>query len=772
MPTQISGNATESPSRSPMTIGLPLPRGDARAKACGREPYAADLFPENLLLAQALRSGLPCGRLLELDLEEARQIPGIVAILTAKDVPGSNRQGIIHKDMPVLVEDRIRYCGDPVALLIAENKEAIRSAMSCIRIHAEPSPGVFDLDEAMAENAPLVHEDKPGNMLAKATIQKGKPDFDACAAVVEGWFETPVQAHGFLETEAGTACLLEDGTLRMEVSTQSPFRDRLEISHALGIPFMQVHIHAPSLGGGFGGKDGATVQCLLGLAALHCPGRSVKMLWEREESFVAGYKRHACRMHYRLGALADGSLHSLHARLWYDTGAYAHLGPEVMELGMEHAAGPYRIPHNLTEGFCVHTHTPTGGAMRAFGVCQVSFAFESMMDMLAEKLKQDPLELRLRNALHRGDTNGAGVLLESSTSLAACLEGIRNHPLWQTRRQWQKEAPPFCIRGTGLAAVFNAAGYGGGVRDAAIAKIEMDVKGHFIVHNAVTDMGQGNSSAFLQIAGHILRQSAEALSLRQPDTRSAYPSGSSSAGRTTYTFGKALISACEELASRLINRAGLILFLQNDEGLVLEPGRVRHEPSGRSVSLEQLASFMSLEERVCLGQFIAPVCREVPDTSRGFFIGFPHVIFGYGAHLARVEVDTLTGRVQVKDYLALTDGGAVLNPSMFDQQVQGGVAQGIGYALYEDFITEKGVVKTKDFTTYLMPGSLDLPDILSLAPPVEEEESGPFGMKGIGEVAMNGPLPAIANALRDAGCRRIHKAPIMAEAVLGSLENR
>jgi CO/xanthine dehydrogenase Mo-binding subunit len=761
-----------------LRIGESAPRGDAAAKATGREYYAADAYPENLIWAQAVRPGVPCGRIAKVDTRAAFAVPGVLKVLLAKDVPGSNRQGIIHKDMPVLAEERIRCCGDAVALVLAETRAAATLGASRVVVDIEPLAGVYDLEAAMASGAPLVHADRPGNILAQAVIRKGQgaDAFGACDVVVEEVFTTPVQAHAFLETESGIARLQDDGDLLMEVSTQSPFRDRFEIGHALGMAFERIHIVAPSLGGGFGGKDGATVQCLLGLAALHAEGRPVKMTWDREESFAAGYKRHACRLHYRLGAHRDGTLHSLHARLWYDTGAYAHLGAEVMELGMEHAGGPYRIANTLIEGWCVHTHNPTAGAMRAFGVCQASFAFESMMDLLADRLQMDPLKLRIANALVRGDTNCADVRLSTSTGVKACLEQVAQHPLWLTRETWRRQAPAFKRRGVGLAAIFNAAGYGGGVRDAAIAKIEMDTDGHFIVHNAVADMGQGNSSAFVQITGDILCQPADRLRVKQPDTRTAYPSGSSSAGRTTYTYGRALTFACETLKGRLLNRAGLMLFVQDDDDLVLEPGQVRHTPSERTVSLAQLGAMLRAEERVCLGQFVAPTCKAVPDSAKGFFIGFPHVIFSYGAHLARIEIDTLTGAAQVVDYLAVTDGGQVLNPAMFDQQVHGGVAQGIGYALYEDFVTEQGQVKTPDFTTYLIPGALDLPQIVSVACTSETEETGPFGMKGIGEVAMNGPLPAIANAIARAGGGRIRSAPLSAAAVLrnlndGALEN-
>lgn len=762
-----------SGERLPLEIGRPEVRGDAFAKASGTERFAADLYPSDLIWAGAVRAGVPHGRLLGIDVAAAIRVPGVVRILTAKDVPGPNRHGIIHRDIPVLVEDVVRYSGDAVALVLAENRESLKRAIALVRADIQPLPAVFDVMEAMADDAPLLHADRKRNLLMEAEIRKGDAEaaFANCDVLVEGEFTTPVQAHAFLETENGVARLEADGTVSMTVSTQSPFRDRIEIGYALGIPYDRIRIATPSLGGGFGGKDGATVQCLLALAALHSSGRPVKMAWEREEHFIAGYKRHACRLKYRLGAGTDGRLHAVACDLFYNTGAYAHLGGEVMELGMEHAGGPYRIPNVLIRGKCVFTNNPIAGAMRAFGVCQVSFAFESMMDMLAGKLNLDPMEIRRRNVVVKGDVNCAGTTLKTSTDILGCLDLLKQHPLWVEREQWRANAPDGIRRGIGLAAVFNAMGYGGGVRDGAIAKVELSANGEIIVHNAVADMGQGNSSAFIQMAGHLLGQDMSQIRLRQPDTATAYPSGSSSAGRTTYTYGNALIKACRELAERLINRAGLLLFLEDDSGLRLVPGKVMHPASGREVPLDKLAALMAPEDRICISQFVASACSEDPGTAKGFLVGFPHGIFAYSAHLARIEVDLATGIIRVCDYLTATDGGTVLNPAMFEQQVQGGVAQGLGYALMEDLQIRHGTVLTRDLSTYLIPSSLDVPDIVTLSFG-GREETGPFGMKGIGEVGMNGPLPAVANALANAFGIRLFHAPLSPGQVLAAWEAR
>jgi CO/xanthine dehydrogenase Mo-binding subunit len=492
------------------------------------------------------------------------------------------------------------------------------------------------------------------------------------------------------------------------------------------------------------------------------------MQWDREESFVAGYKRHGVRMVYRMGALADGTLHALQCRLYYDTGAYAHLGGEVMELGMEHAGGPYRIPNTLIEGWCVYTNNPIGGAMRGFGVCQVTFAFERMMDLLAAKLGMSSIDIRLKNALRRGDRNCAGVTMVHSTGMAQCLEALRRHPLWTEREAWKASAGPFKRRGVGIAAAFNAMGYGRGLPDSAIAKVELTKEGKFLVYNGVSDMGQGNASAFVQMAAEILCQDAPRMELVQPDTERSHPSGSASAGRTTYTYGNALVQACNELKKKLLHRASLMLLADEERGMVLLPGKVRHLPSGKEVPIDVLARMFPESDRSCISHFLMPVSQEVPETGKEFFIGFPHALFCYAAHLACVEVDELTGKVDVKRYLAATDGGRVINPQCFDQQVQGAVAQGVGYALTEQVLVENGVVLNPNFTNYIIPTSLDIPDIASVA--VETvEDTGPFGMKGIGEVGMNAPLPAIAGAVEDALGARFTRSPLTASRVLQAL---
>lgn len=747
-------------------IGLSLPRADALEKVTGRLQYAADFYSKEMVWAGVKRAGLPHGLLKRIDADRAREMPGVLCILTHKDVPGTNRQGVVRKDQPVLVDDKVRHCGDAVALVLAENREILAKALDLIRVDCEVLPGVFDAQGALKEGAPLVHEDNPdGNVLLKGHLTTGSPSDAAgqCDLIVEERFETSRQEHAYLETECGWAQLEEDGKLVITCSTQTPFRDRMEVCEALGLDLTRLRIVAPYAGGAFGGKDGITVQSLLGLAALHSGGRPVKMWWNREESFLAGTKRHPARMHYRLGAKKDGTLHYLNMEFYVDTGPYDHLGGVVLALALEHASGPYRVPHTDLRGWCVYTNNPIGGAFRGFGVTQVTAALEQMMDILADRLGMDPLALRLKNAVHIGDKNGVGKTLVSSTGLIDCLETLGNHQTWKDREVWKAGAASSKRRGVGMAAVMHASGYGPVVPDYANAKLELTGEGRIAVYCGVVDMGQGNASTNVHIVGALLNQNARLIDLVQPDTDRTLPSGSASASRCTYTFGNALIGAVGVLKERILQRAADLLMIRDKKDLVLVPGMVKHLPSGREISLSKIAEFLSGDERTAVHHFRAPVARDGLGVEENLSLhGLPHTLFSYGAHVAEVEVDEITGVVDVKHYLAISDCGKVINPQIYEQQIHGGIAQGLGFALSESFDVLDGKVLTHDFSTYLIPTAADVPEIESTAVEIYEP-TGPFGLKGVGEIATNGPLPAVANAVWDACGVRCSKFPLTAE---------
>lgn len=765
-----------------LQVGQNAPRVDARSKVSGAEKYAADYYGDQLLWAGVKRAGVPHALIKNMELAGARSHPGILAVLTYRDLRGSNRQGVIRQDQPVLVDDKVRHCGDAVALVVAEDRAALDQALDLIAIEYDLLPGVFDMAAALEPGAVLVHEDNStGNVLLAGDLLTGRGEaaLEECAVEVEDFFEVQRQEHAYLETEGGVAILKEDGKLSIIVSTQTPFRDRAEVAKALGLDLEKIRIIAPYCGGAFGGKDGVTVQTLLSLAALHCPGRFIKMQWSREESFLASVKRHSGRLHYRLGAQADGTLHALAVEVHYDTGPYDHLGGAVLALGLEHAGGPYRIPHTRLRGWSVYTNNPIGGAFRGFGVPQVTAAMEQMMDMAAARLGLSPLEIRQRNAVRKGDRNPVGVTLTTSTGMQDCLALLADHDLWRKRETWKAAARSFKRRGVGLACVMHGMGYGPIVPDYGNANIELTEQGTFRVFSGVVDMGQGNASTYLQIVGAILNQNADQMELLQPDTDITLPSGSSSASRTTYTFGNALIGAALALKERLLQRAAALIenmaaenSVRNISDLTMAPGAIVHRKTGQTIPLSRLAGLFAAAERVSVFNFQAPVASERPTADDDMQLhGIPHHIFSYGAHLACVEVDEITGKVEVKQYLAVSDCGRIINPQVFEQQIQGGIAQGLGYALHEEFIVENGRIATSDLSTYIIPTALDIPDLQSVA--VEQpEETGPFGLKGAGEIGIDGPLPAVANALADACGVRIRRYPLTAERVLQALAEK
>ncbi|OLN30134.1 Xanthine dehydrogenase, molybdenum binding subunit [Desulfovibrio sp. DV] len=750
------------------------PRADALAKATGTERYSADETPPGCLWAGVRRAGIPHGLITGLDVAAARSLPGVAAVLTRADVPGTNRQGIVHKDQPVLCGRHVRHCGDAVALVVAESRDALAEALSRIQVECTPLPGVFDPEAALLPDAPAVHPGREGgNRLAYGLVEKGDAPGEFAAAsdddvLVAGEFHTPLQDHVFLEPPNGLARLTPAGLLDMVVSTQAPFRDRFEIAHALGLDPMKIRIRAPYLGGGFGGKDGATVQCLLALAALAVPGRFIKMAWSREETFLAGYKRHAATVRLKLLAKRDGTLRALAGTMLFDAGPYAHLSGEIMALGMEHAGGPYRIPHTRVEGSCAYTNNPVGGAFRGFGVVQAGFATERLMDALAVRLGRDPAGLRRQNALKPGEHNCVGVMAEAGTDTAACLDAVMAHPAWTGREAWKQAAPAFTRRGTGLVAIQNAMGYGRGLPDAAAAKLELTRQGTFRLYNSVPDMGQGNASAFVAMAARALGQPPQAVSCVQPDTRICPPAGSSSASRTTYTFGNALLRACRAMRDKLLARGALALLCDTPERLELIPGAVSDPVTGRSVPLARIGMMLCRDDRICVDQYIMPVVDHPPDTGREFKLGFPHRFYSYGACLCAVEVDTLTGTVRLVKCLLSVACGRVFSLSGVEQQLQGAAAQGAGLALFEDIGLTRGRMRAGDLSTYLIPTALDLPDIECLALD-DDEPSGPLGLKGMGEIGIHGPGPAVAQALYDATGLWVRHLPVSPREVLEAM---
>lgn len=760
----------------PRWVGARVCRIDAVDKVTGRLKFMSDLSFPGMLWGAVLRSAHPHALIKKIDTSKAEAIDGVVAVLTHKDVPGLNGFGIVIPDQPVLCFDKVRYMGDAVALVAATSKEKASEALRAIEVEYEPLPVVDDPEEAMLESSPRVHAD--GNIHHHIKVERGDVDaaFREAAVVVENTYYTPRQMHAFMETESGVATIDEDGNITVWCGSQHPFRDQLQIARALGMNPRKIQVVSTPTGGAFGGKDEITVQIYLALLALRT-GRPVKIVLSREESVVAGMKRHPMKIRMKTAAAADGTLLANEVRVVADTGAYASLGGPVVNLAIEHSCGAYRMPNVRLEGFCVYTNNGLAGAFRGFGANQVIFALETQIDMIAERLGMDRLEFRRKNALRQGDVAALGHTMTASVGAVATLDAASRCEIW-VRREELKARPsaPHKKRGVGIATELHGCGLGVGLPDYGAATIELLPDGRFAVGVSCPEIGQGNTTAFAQMAADSLGCSVEDIVMVSGDSRYTLDSGTSTASRSVYTGGNAIRCAAARMREAIADVAAEALGAPREE---IAFGRgsveVRSCPAGEAT---RSAGRLSFREIACIaeskgrrlkaeGDFIWPVADRGVE---GYF-GLPHLIYSYITQVALVEVNTLTGEVEVLRAVSIPDPGKAINPVGIEAQSEGGVVMGMGYALMEHTVIEQGITKTPNFSTYIIPTSVDAPEIETVI--VEElEPSGPFGAKGIGEAVCVPITPAITNAIHDATGIWITHIPATAERVYMALRKQ
>lgn len=740
-------------------VGRRVPKKDAEAKATGKAKYVADIRAENMKYGAVVRSPHHHALVTGIDAKKATQLEGVVAILTAKDIPGLNAFGVIINDQPVLVADKVRHQGEAVALVIAEREEIARRAVEQIKVSYEPLPAVFDPVQALGSDSPHLHPE--GNLLDHRQICQGEIEkgFAQADAVVEETFHVPIVDHAYLEPETALAQWQPDGSLIIWASSQYPFRDQAQICASLALPKEKVRVINAAIGGAFGGKDDVTLQILAGLAAWAIKG-SVRMVNSREESMLAHSKRHAAELRYKVAADKKGQLVALRAKIFANTGAYASLGVPVHGLMVEMASGPYRIPNIAIDGYLAYTNCPPAGAMRGFGVPQSNFALESCIDMLAAKLGCDPLELRLKNIWRKGDRTSTGVLLKSDVGMEACLLEAKK----QRARLQEKGGEDPKRYGVGLAAGVMSIGLGYGLPDDSSNEIEWLPDGRALVRLGAPDMGQGLATVAAQIAAEALDLPYDRVEVMEPDTFLTPNGGASSASRKTYMVGNSLLFAAKEAVSALLSEASMVLKLP-PEDLVYRKGMVHRGDDPRvQISSQELAKRAAVEHRTIkgLGKFSFPYPQ---DTPKEFGVGMPHVIFCYGAQVAAVEIDPGLGTVDVKELVAIHDVGRLISPLGAEGQVEGSVSMGVGYALYEEMRLKEDGSWVEGFTEYLLPTSMDMPRVKTIILEFPEP-SGPFGAKGIGEPAIVPTAAAIANAIYDARGVRITSLPVRPEMLL------
>ncbi len=738
-------------------IGQSIPKIGVNERLRGEPIYSVDLDFEDVLVLKVLRSTKAHARIVDINIDRALKVKGIVRIFTEKDIPGKNLLGIINKDQPLLAVDKVRAVGEPVALVAAENEAAACRALNLIEVTYEELTAVFTPADALKPDAPAIHE--KGNLLFTRKVKKGDVEaaFELCQVSVERTYRTARIEHCYLEPDAGAGYVDDDGTLVIYASTQNPHYDHKEVTGLLGLEDHQVRIVQAATGGGFGSKLDLNMQGFIGLAMLHLQ-RPVKMVYAREESFLATAKRHPIEMTLKTGADANGKIIALRARITADTGAYGSYGIAVASRIAMHATGPYEIENVDIESRCVYTNTPFCGAMRGFGTPQIAIAHESQMDLLAQKLEMDPLDFRLKNVFENGSETATGQKLTASVGIGDTLRALKPHSE-QAKTQWLGiECRPWQKKGIGLGSMWYGIG-NTGVQNPSTAQIKIDLGGNITLYTGCADIGQGSTTVLAQIAAEILGIQPDEIRMFVADTRCTSNAGATSASRQTYISGNAVKEAAEKLADVLLTEAVNKLKVPKS-GLVLRDGFV-----GESGNPDHRVELAVLAQRAnqkgiplkWQGYFDPETVPLNPDTGQGV----PYATYAYASQLALLTIDTLTGEVSVDKIFAAHDVGKAIHPENVKGQICGGVAMGMGFALMEEF-TPGQTLSLKD---YHIPTFADVPEIEPII--IESAEpTGPFGAKGVGEPALIPTAPAILNALANALGKRIYDLPANLERVL------
>lgn len=733
-------------------IGKSVQRVDAQDKVTGKALYSGDLNRPDQAYMKVLFAGRPHAIVKSIDTSQAEALEGVLAVFTARDVP-VNEYGLQIFDQPVLCgpgsdkpyADRVRFVGDQVAAVVADTEKIARQALDLIEVEYEDLPLLYDPFEALEEDAVLLHPDRGSNLLESFQIRKGDVEkgFQEADVVVESVYHTPAQEHAYLEPEAGLAYIDEEGRVTIAAGAQWAHEEREQVAHALDLDEEQVRIIHPAVGGAFGGREDISVQIILGLAAmrLHKRGidRPVKIVWSREESIIGHHKRHPYHIKARWGATKAGRITAIDVDITADGGAYMSTSNKVLGNATLMCAGPYQIPNARVDARAVCTNRVPGGAFRGFGGPQGMFSAESQINKLAEALDMDPVEIRLRNALDEGDPMIVRTPMPGGVSIPHVIKRCAEEAGWvETDQGWVKEESPqdpdkpYLKRGRGFACGFKNVGFSLGYEDNAWAVIELHGGAEIeevVVRQAGADIGQGAHTAFVQMAAEAVGVSLDKVRLVTADTAQTKDSGSSSASRMTFMSGNSIRGAAE-------------------------------------IALEKWRQ----EERPAIGEYhyFSPQTTDYdPETGESK----PNFAYGYVAQAAEVEVDTETGEITVLDFVSANDVGKAINPEQVEGQIEGGVAQGIGYVLTENFVQEEGYVKTDMFSTYLIPTSRDVPKRMRSVIVEDPDPEGPWGARGMAEMPFIPVAPAVIAAVHDATGVWYDEFPLTPERVIKGLRD-
>lgn len=741
-----------------MAIGQDIPRLDGLDKLAGRAVYVDDIHVPGVLHGGTIRSPIARGR-----IRQIRFDPSVnwreFTIVDHRDIPAHNQVRLIELDQPVLAADEFRHKHEPVLLIAHRSPQRLQEALRSVRIDVDPLPAIFD---PRMETTGETLQYGPDNVFKRIDIRKGLAEGDSdafegmfrdAAHVVEAEYVTGAQEHVYLETQ-GMIAHLDDGRLVLRGSMQCPYYVLDALTHAFGRPRDSFRVVQTPVGGGFGGKEDFPSHLALHAALLaEKSGCPVKIIYGRQEDMAATTKRHPSRVRHRTAVDRDGRLLAMQIDVVMDGGAYVTLSPVVLSRGCIHAAGPYHCAHVHIHGEVRLTNSTPYGAFRGFGAPQTLFAVECHMDAIARRLGMDPLELRRRNLLVVGQSTATGQVFRETTDLRALLERASRESDYVRRRDAHgafNRAHPYLRRGIGVSTIFHGSGFTGSgeVQLASEVWVDACADGTIEVLTAQTDMGQGTTTILTQIACDRLGLPPEAVRVVQPDTLRVPNSGPTVASRTAMVVGRLVQSACEDLEGKC-------------RGVACGPLR----GSDLQQAIRDWHAAHPGQRLRGVARYEKPVEVEWDDRN---YRGDAYAAFSWGANVAEVEVDLRTCETRVTDFVAIQEVGRVINPTLATGQVQGGVAQAVGWALYENVVLEDGAMKNAQLTNYVIPCSADLPPIRVY---FEEQKSphGPGGAKGIGEMPVDGPAPAVVNAVNHALDTFVREIPLTPERLMEHL---
>jgi CO/xanthine dehydrogenase Mo-binding subunit len=747
-----------------VVVGRDTPQVEGVGKVTGLCEYAANLALPGMLHAKVARSGVPHARIVSVDTSRARAVPGVAAVLTAADLLARGWDiyyGPAVRDQPVLAHQRVRFAGEPVAVVVADHPRAAEEAADLVDVEYEELPAVFDALEAARPGAPVLHEsirpsgsfvdlknlaaEQGSNVCLHYRLRTGDPRaaMEAADLVFDDTFTTPAVGHAPLEPCGCVALWQPDGRLVVHTGCQNPHYVRAELAHIFGLPEAGVRVQVPYLGGGFGAKMYVKTEAIAACAARAC-GRPVRFALSMDEMFVTDTK-HAARIRLRTGVSRDGRLLARTCEIHWDTGAYAEIGPRIAQKTAYTASGPYRIPHVWIDSYCVYTNKPPAGAFRGFGIPQLIWAYESQMDLIARRLGMDPFEIRRRNALRDGDEHATGQVMQDFGYLQ-CLDALERR--W---REWPAPEPPPAgvLRGRGVACGLKMVL----TPSVSTAIVQLTADGSATVYASTADMGQGSDTVLAMIAAERLTLPLSQVRVVHPDTDVTPYDTLTAASRSTYHMGNAILQAADEIRAQLRAIAARELEVRPDD-LTFDGGAlvVTGSPGTRLTIPEAMRRHFGAPQGSLVGRGECKPEYRPPDRETGRSDRLAAWWFAGGA-IAEVDVEVETGRVSVRRLAVAADVGRALNPQAVRRQIVGGAVMQLGQTLFEGMAFDYGQVVNGSLADYRLPSFLDVPaeiEPLVVEVPVRD---GPFGAKGVGESGTFCVSPAVANAVQDAAAR-------------------